>query len=437
MKLKTILVICLLFSALFTDLILFHPFFEKKQNQLDKYEIRFYSETLYPNADWSIDIGWTDRFGGAGHYDDVQAGTSKYLKCEDVDNEAYSVYLADHTVDDSYVIDSVEWKITWCYTTVGKPQYLRLYVGTSYEQVTLTPPANNFGTVTVANYTTWKGDPWTWSDVDDLRVYHKTYYNQGGGTVADAEHYVVVWCHPAAGNNAPNLTSAYCYPSNGVDNYTTFWFNVTYADQDGDTPANFTVNATTTGYYVNQSVTWVSGDNTTGAVYSYHCQLQTGIYNFSFYVDDGKGGKNYTGNKDGPNVSAQNFQYTLYKCSGTTLYFNSSWAGTGLTVDYNVSADGQSAGLSALNLSNDGNVPINWSIKTDNVLPSGMYLKFDNDSTAPNFEDPDHNITTSYLLINDNISVGGYHQIWLWMDYNNVYGGSGNFNITYLICNVA
>jgi len=85
----------------------------------------------------------------------------------------------------------------------------------------------------------------------------------------------------------PNLTNPSAVPSSGVADYTIFYFNVTYSDPDGDPPAEIKVNISKLGWYLNATMTYVSGDNETGALYSYNTTLPAGTYDYLFYASDG------------------------------------------------------------------------------------------------------------------------------------------------------
>jgi len=90
-------------------------------------------------------------------------------------------------------------------------------------------------------------------------------------------------------NSPPELTNPSASPSSGITDYTTFYFNITYSDSDGDPPVEIKVNITKPGWYLNASMNYVSGDNTTGALYSYSTMLKAGIYDILFYACDGEG----------------------------------------------------------------------------------------------------------------------------------------------------
>jgi len=85
----------------------------------------------------------------------------------------------------------------------------------------------------------------------------------------------------------PQLSNPSVTPLVGETSVTVFYFNISYSDEGGDPPVEIKVNITKPGWYLNASMSYVSGDNTTGALYSYSTTLKTGIYNISFYATDG------------------------------------------------------------------------------------------------------------------------------------------------------
>nr|MDO8082658.1 C39 family peptidase [Candidatus Freyarchaeota archaeon] len=105
-------------------------------------------------------------------------------------------------------------------------------------------------------------------------------------------------------NQPPTLPDCCVIPSSG-DTSTTFSYYVTYRDPDGDTP-------TTRYVYVDDSphtMTWISGDYTSGATFEYSTTLSAGSHNYYFYFDDGHGHtvrKPDSGTYPGPTVSSSN-----------------------------------------------------------------------------------------------------------------------------------
>jgi len=91
-------------------------------------------------------------------------------------------------------------------------------------------------------------------------------------------------------NTPPTLSSPSATPSVGEASSTIFYFNITYSDPDNDSPTEIRVNISKPGWYLNSSMSYVSGDNLTGALYSYSTTLKAGVYGISFYAFDGKDG---------------------------------------------------------------------------------------------------------------------------------------------------
>ncbi len=88
--------------------------------------------------------------------------------------------------------------------------------------------------------------------------------------------------HPLA-NNAPTLTRGSVSPTTG-DTSTTFTYQVTYSDADGDAPVNKSLYIDWVRYNMNL----VSGNFTSGAIYQYTTTLKKGTHNYYFYFTDGK-----------------------------------------------------------------------------------------------------------------------------------------------------
>jgi len=102
-------------------------------------------------------------------------------------------------------------------------------------------------------------------------------------------------------NNPPTLSNGYVSPSSG-DTSTTFSYYVTYSDPEGDVP-------TTKYVYIDGSpytMTKISGDYVSGAVFRYSTTLSAGSHNYYFYFDDGHGHTvrlPTSGTYSGPSVS--------------------------------------------------------------------------------------------------------------------------------------
>jgi len=268
----------------------------------------------------------------------------------------------------------------------------------------------------------------------DTRVYwHYTQASECNTTywwkvevIDDATTSTFIYKFTTRPNLPPELLNPSVEPSSGVADYTIFYFNVTWKDADGDTPADgyLKVNISKTGWYLNASLSYISGDNTTGALYSYSCKLSAGEYNYQFWAYDGIN-YNHTSQYSGPSVEAQDLSFTIYTSSGGN-YINFTaqvTPGQGLTTCYNVSAEGQDDTTPALKVENTGNVPLNFTWRLTADLPSGITLKYNYSNNPPN---PGENlITTSEYQFATSVPVGGSNSTWMWMDFVEVYGGSG------------
>jgi hypothetical protein len=226
-------------------------------------------------------------------------------------------------------------------------------------------------------------------------------------------------------NTMPELTLPSVYPTSGIASYTIFYFNITWEDIDGDAPTAgyLNVNISRTGWYVNASMTWVSGSNISGANYTYSTKLTAGSYSYQFWAYDGIS-YNHTSSYNNPTVNAQSYSISVTQ-SDSILWFNMTSLGT-FGTQANVPASGQSSGNPALAILNQGNVPINLTIKINVSVGSGLSLKWkgDNSSTGATV------ITTSENIIQVDLAVGTEKDIWLWMDFTNAAPGSGTRAIT-------
>lgn len=95
---------------------------------------------------------------------------------------------------------------------------------------------------------------------------------------------------PATGNKSlfvnsstsspPTLTSPSVSPTSG-DSNTTFTFQITYTDVDGDLPSNISVVIDSSSY---NKMNFVSGTSTTGMIYTYQTKLTAGSHTYFFWV---------------------------------------------------------------------------------------------------------------------------------------------------------
>ena len=244
-----------------------------------------------------------------------------------------------------------------------------------------------------------------------------------------------VTVEPGAGNTAPELSSEGVTPSSGVASYTVFYFNVTWADDDGDDPTDgyLTVNVSRTGWYTNQSMNYISGSNTTGALYSYSTTLTAGSYSFQCWASDGEDTNN-TDSSPYPSVSAQSLTFSVTLSSPSSGQFDfRDWTltltGAGLTTEYNVSEDNQTGVLPALEITNTGNVPQNFTLMWLSSPGSGITMKYNTEDTAPNPGVNTIAVSPSETQIITNLATSTAEEIWLWMDFVNVQAGSSNQDI--------
>ena len=100
----------------------------------------------------------------------------------------------------------------------------------------------------------------------------------------------------ATGNVPPILSGPSVTPPNGRPDETTFVYQVTYEDGDGDVPTEAVVRIDG----VANALSLASGDPDRGAIYRFSTTLPLGIHNYSFSFDDGNGHAVATGETAGP-----------------------------------------------------------------------------------------------------------------------------------------
>jgi hypothetical protein len=262
----------------------------------------------------------------------------------------------------------------------------------------------------------------SWVDTNSHKYWWRVSLNDGcGGWDNETYSFTTV----DGGNNAPVLSLASVYPTTGIDSYTTFYFNITWTDTDGDDPTDgyLKVNISKAGWNTNVSMTWFSGSNTTGAIYIKTTTLTAGSYTYSFYAYDGTDYASNTSNI-GPTVNSQSYAISVSQSDTPNLWFNIT--ALGHYNEDNVAASGQSSGTPALAIENQGNVPINLTLKINASLTVGLTLKWDDDNNPSGAT----TITTGEVSIEVNLAVGTTKQIWLWMDFVNVSPGTGTRTIT-------
>ena len=89
-------------------------------------------------------------------------------------------------------------------------------------------------------------------------------------------------------NFKPQFANESIYPSSGFEILTTFTFNVSYFDtEDGNPNGVYCVIAKGSNIASNQTMTYIGGNNYTGANYTFSRTLPVGAYNYYFYAFDG------------------------------------------------------------------------------------------------------------------------------------------------------
>ena len=222
-------------------------------------------------------------------------------------------------------------------------------------------------------------------------------------------------------NQPPSLTNPSATPSTGVEDYTVFYFNITYSDPDGDAPVEIKVNISKTGWYINATMTYISGDNTTGALYSYSTTLSAGVYDYLFYASDGIA-STVNDPTDQVTVMGQSISFTVSTAdpSGQENFTASAIMGA----EWNVSASYQTSSIPAIQITNTGNVPINITINLTSMPISNVHIKYNTSSTPPSFTtDPyscDNELTTTPVYV-FTLQPSDTGNIWLWADFENKY----------------
>jgi len=129
---------------------------------------------------------------------------------------------------------------------------------------------------------------WTANDLTNLEV--GFYFDPAMAIPSPKIRCTSLYIEGTIENTPPTLSNPSATPSVGEASSTVFYFNITYSDPDNDSPSEIKVNITKPGWYLNASMTYVSGDNLTGALYSYSTTLKAGVYDILFYAFDGEDG---------------------------------------------------------------------------------------------------------------------------------------------------
>jgi len=133
--------------------------------------------------------------------------------------------------------------------------------------------------------------------------------------------------------------------------------------------------------------------------------------------------------------SSLSFSIVCSSGSGSDEFHFQDWTlgatGVGYTTQYNVSEDNQTGVIPALNITNTGNVPLNFTMYWTSNPGSGLSMKFATSDTAPN---PGVSLigveVANETLIVSNLGIGSYEEIWLWMDFVSVSSGGDSVDVT-------
>ena len=168
-------------------------------------------------------------------------------------------------------------------------------------------------------------------------------------------------------------------------------------------------------------MTYISGDNTTGALYSYSTTLSAGVYDYLFYASDGIA-STVNDPTDQVTVMGQSISFTVSTAdpSGQENFTASAIMGA----EWNVSASYQTSSIPAIQITNTGNVPINITINLTSMPISNVHIKYNTSSTPPSFTtDPyscDNELTTTPVYV-FTLQPSDTGNIWLWADFENKY----------------
>ena len=257
----------------------------------------------------------------------------------------------------------------------------------------------------------------TWASADGTKYWWKVTCNDG---TINATYW---FCFTTSGvSSTLTLTSPTVTPTTGISSYTKYFFNITWASSSGNGASSGYLKvsiSTSAGWSQNVTVPWISGSDTTGALYSYNTKLTTvGSYTFQFWGYDGVVYASST-NTSNPTVSAQDLSLSIVQ-SAQVLWFNLTSMGT-YGSQTNMNATGQTTGTPALQLQNQGNIPLNLTISINSSAAPGMTFKW-NTVAAPSTATV---ATASMYQFKMNLAVSATQNLWLWTDFVNAQPGTG------------
>jgi hypothetical protein len=108
-----------------------------------------------------------------------------------------------------------------------------------------------------------------------------------------------------------------------------------------------------------------------------------------------------------------------------------SYWGVGKTTEVNISEDNQTDVISALEITNTGNVPINISVMWLVSPGSGVSMKWSATNVAPNQLVSNIAVSPSSTKIITSLAPSATEEIWLWMDFDEVEEQSSNQDVRF------
>ena len=171
--------------------------------------------------------------------------------------------------------------------------------------------------------------------------------------------------------------------------------------------------------------------------WAFDCPNSTGYYEFYSIANTSGVPESAPAGADAQchvNFSLSAISFTVDTASPSGDFEFKDWTlsltGVGLTTEYNVSEDNQTAVTPALNITNTGSVAINITFNWSASPGSGITMKYNSSDNAPNPSENNILVTPSSTQIVTNLATTSTANIWLWMDFVNVGAGSSNEDMT-------
>ncbi len=247
--------------------------------------------------------------------------------------------------------------------------------------------------------------------------------NQTFLTNASGTWTVIGWHNSTSNATVSNSTTVF-------NSYSTkYWLRSNVSDGNGgydEDTWSFTTRAPTITY---ESSTF--GGNVT-VEYTYTTTYQTESFGGSVNVESVTTW--HTSTFGGQVTIPEIYSFTISTASPSGNFEFKDWTLTltsvGLTTQYNVSEDNQTSSISALNITNTGNVPLNFTAYWLTPPGSGISMKYSTTNTPPNPSTSTISESAgSPTQIITNLQTGQYEEIWLWMDFVSVGASSSQQDI--------